>query len=80
VLFYETATGRRPVFEALEELEDDEQARVLESVEAFTEEFPRVQTVTIRPLVGKLWEMRSLGEFECCTAWWPGFCASCCCS
>ena len=58
ILFYETAAGRRPVIEALEELEDGEQARVLEAIEAFTEEFPLVRTVTIKPLVGKLWEMK----------------------
>ena len=58
ILFYETGSGRRPVIEALEELEDGEQARVLEAIEAFTEEFPLVRTVTIRPLVGKLWEMK----------------------
>lgn len=37
---------------------DSGQARVLEGIEAFAEEFPLVRTVTIKPLVGKLWEMK----------------------
>ncbi len=61
VVFYETATGRSPVRDYLEAQTDRDRALLLAKVKAFCEEFPNVLTVRVKPLRGKIWEIRAAG-------------------
>ena len=58
LVFYETERGNSPVEDYLAGQEDATKALLWEKIEAFCEEFPNVQTVSIKHLRSKIWEIR----------------------
>ena len=56
--YYQTARGRSPVEGHLESFDLVTQAYIDEALDTFCDEFPKVESVSIRPLRGKLWEIR----------------------
>jgi phage-related protein len=58
LVFYTTATGNSPVERYIQQQDAPTRARILAALQAFREEFPQVQTVSIKHLRGKLWELR----------------------
>lgn len=56
--FFKTASGKDEVLEAIQALPSTERAKVLAAIKHFAEEFPTVRSVVIKPLRGKLWEMK----------------------
>ncbi len=62
VVYHCTSSGRSPVEEYIEEQGDKTRAALKGAIRAFREEFPAVETVTIKPLKGKLWEIKVSGE------------------
>jgi len=61
LVFYQTAAGRCPVQDYLEGQTDVDRALILANVQAFREEFPSLVTVSVKPLRGKIWEVRVAG-------------------
>ena len=56
--YYRTPAGRSPVEDYIEIQDDDGRAKIKAALFAFCEEFPQVETVSIKPLKDKLWEIR----------------------
>src|SRR5450756_306934 len=61
LVVYETEAGRSPVQEYLEQQTATDRAVLLAKIKAFSEEFPRILTVNVKPLRGKIWEIRVAG-------------------
>ncbi len=58
IVYYLTLSGRSPVEEYIEKQGDKAGALIDEAIRTFAEEFPNVEHVSIKPLKGKLWEIR----------------------
>lgn len=58
LVFYETERGNSPVGNYVDEQDATTRALLLEKLGAFREEFPSVRTVSIKQLLGKVWEIR----------------------
>ena len=56
--YYRTASGRSPVEDHLDSFDLETQAYIDEALDTFCDEFPEVESVSVRPLRGKLWEIR----------------------
>ena len=56
--FFLTSSGRNPVMEFIDSLAAADAAALVAAIQAFAFEFPDVVTVSIKPLAGKLWEMK----------------------
>lgn len=50
------------MWEYLEQQTITDKAVLLAKIKAFSEEFPRILTVNVKPLRGKVWEIRVVGE------------------
>lgn len=61
LVFYETGGGRSPVQNYLERQTETDRALLLAKMKAFCEEFPTLLTVNVKPLRGKVWEIRVTG-------------------
>ncbi len=58
LVFYETDSGNCPVERYIRSCDAASRALLLEKLKAFCEEFPEIQTVSIKHMRGKIWEMR----------------------
>lgn len=56
--FFRAPSGRSPVEEYIENLDEETQAIIDEALLSFCEEFPDIESVSIKHLQGKLWEIR----------------------
>lgn len=61
LIFYETTRGTSPVERYLRDQIDSDRALLLEKLKSFCEEFPTLVTVNVKPLRGKVWEIRISG-------------------
>jgi len=55
---FEPPAGRRPVMDYIDAQDMQAATLLASSLKAFCDQFPDVQTVSIKPLSGKLWEVR----------------------
>jgi len=60
--YYRTSSGRCPVRDYIESLDDDLRARIKNALLSLCEEHPRVLTVSIKHLPRELWEVRVTGR------------------
>jgi phage-related protein len=61
LVFYQTTKGSSPVERYLRDQGEADRALLLEKLKAFCEEFPTLLTVSVKPLRGKIWEIRAAG-------------------
>src|SRR5712692_4128872 len=61
LVFYETTGGNSPVEQYLRDQIEPDRAVLLEKLKAFCEEFPRILTIDVKHLRGKIWEIRIAG-------------------
>ena len=58
IVFYRTPTGNRPVAEFLEEQDEETRDKILKALELLQERNTRASYPLVRPIAGKLWELR----------------------